>query len=133
MTTDTIADTLTRIRNAQLAGHKSVKVSASKMTKSVLEVLKSEGFIDGFETVKSEDKPCDECNVFLKYYENGLPVISVAKRASKPGRRFYLRATELPKVSSGLGISIISTSQGVLSDREARKKKIGGEIVAKIG
>lgn len=133
MALDTIADTLTRVRNAQLAGHRSVKVPSSKMAKSILAVLKSEGFIDGFDVVKDESKPFEECNIFLKYYESGLPVISFARRVSKSGRRQYMGVEKLPRVSSGLGMSIVSTSQGVISDREARKRKIGGEVLAILG
>jgi small subunit ribosomal protein S8 len=130
MTNDTIADVLTRIRNAQVAGHKVVKVPVCRSAKNLLEVLKSEGFIDTYETVKEEGVTFDVINVFLKYYDNGAPVIATAKRVSKPGQRQYRSVDGLPKVSSGLGISIISTSQGVMSDREARKRKIGGEVLA---
>jgi small subunit ribosomal protein S8 len=130
MANDTIADTLTRIRNAQVAGHKLVKVPVSKQAKNLLEVLKSEGFIDTFETAKIDDSNFESLNVFLKYYDNGSPMISLAKRVSKPGQRQYRGVDGLPRVSSGLGISIVSTSQGVMSDREARKRKIGGEVLA---
>lgn len=132
MANDTIADVLTRIRNAQSAGHRVVKVPSSKSAKSLLNVLKSEGFIDTFETAKDEESAFESLNVFLKYYDTGLPVISMAKRVSKSGQRQYRGVDALPKVSSGLGISIVSTSQGVMSDREARKRKIGGEVIALI-
>lgn len=136
MVTDSIGDVLTRIRNAQLAGHKVVKVPSSKAVKSVLSVLKNEGFIDTFEPIKEEAQKGrtarEQLNVFLKYYESGIPLISFARRMSKPGLRVYRGLKDIPRVSSGLGISIISTSQGVMSDREARKKKIGGEILALI-
>ena len=132
MSNDTIADTLTRIRNAQTAGHKVVKVPTSKAAKSVLSVLKEEGFIDTFETAKVETSTFEIFNVFLKYYDNGSPMISLAKRVSRPGQRQYSGVDGLPKVSSGLGISIVSTSQGVMSDKEARKRKIGGEVLALI-
>lgn len=133
MSNDTIADTLTRIRNAQVAGHRVVKVPVSSAAKNVLAVLKTEGFIDTFESVKEEGKTFPQFNVFLKYYDTGLPMISIAKRVSKPGQRQYSGVEKLPKVSNGLGISIVSTSQGVMSDKEARKRKIGGEVVALIG
>lgn len=132
MANDTIADVLTRIRNAQSAGHRVVKVPSSKSAKSLLNVLKSEGFIDTFEPAKDEESAFESLNVFLKYYDTGLPVISMAKRVSKSGQRQYRGVDALPKVSSGLGISIVSTSQGVMSDREARKRKIGGEVIALI-
>ena len=132
MTNDTIADVLTRIRNAQSSGHRVVKVPSSKTAKNLLNVLKVEGFIDTFETAQDEDSAFEVLSVFLKYYDNGLPVISTAKRISKSGQRQYRGVDALPKVSSGLGISIISTSQGVMSDREARKRKIGGEVLALI-
>jgi small subunit ribosomal protein S8 len=133
MTNDTIADTLTRIRNAQIAGHKVVKIPLSRSAKGVLAVLKEEGFIDTFETLKAEGATFETLNVFLKYYDNGSPMISLARRVSKPGQRQYRGVESLPRVASGLGISIVSTSQGVMSDREARKRKIGGEVLALIG
>ena len=132
MSNDTISDVLTRIRNAQNAGHRLVSVPASKAAKNLLEVLKNEGFIDTYETKKDEETGFDNLSVFLKYYDNGHPVISSARRMSKPGQRQYRSVDELPRVSSGLGISIISTSQGVMSDREARRRKIGGEVIALI-
>ena len=129
MINDQVSDLLTRIRNAQRAGHKSVFVVASKMNKSVLEVLKREGLIDGYEAGEN----ARTLNVFLKYYSTGKPVIASARRFSKPGCRQYRRVDDIPRVSSGLGIAIISTSQGVVSDREARQLKIGGEILAMLG
>lgn len=132
MALDTIADVLTRIRNAQLAGHKVVKIPSSKTAKSILNVLKNEGFIDTFDVTKVEGKTFEQLNVFLKYYENGTPMISAARRLSTSGQRQYRGVDELPRVASGLGISIVSTSQGVMSDKEARKRKIGGEVLALI-
>lgn len=132
MVTDTIADVLTRIRNAQQVGHKLVHVPSSKMAKSVLAVLKTEGFIDTFEAAENDESGFPILKVFLKYYESGTPVISTARRVSKPGQRQYRGVGKLGRVHSGLGISIISTSQGVMSDREARKRKIGGEVLALI-
>lgn len=130
MVLDTIADVLTRVRNAQLAGHKVVKIPSSKTAKSLLNVLKSEGFIDTFDVAKVEGKAFEQLSVFLKYYENGTPMISTARRMSTSGQRQYRGVDDIPRVASGLGISIISTSQGVMSDREARKRKIGGEVLA---
>jgi len=132
MVTDTIADLLTRIRNGQRAGHKMVKVSSSKMTKRLLEVLKDEGFIGSFKPSADTEGKFETIDVHLKYYGSGEPVIATASRISTPGKRIYKSADELPKIHAGLGISIVSTSQGVMSDREARKRKIGGEVLAQI-
>lgn len=133
MIIDPIGDLLTRIRNAQRSGHRAVRVRASKNGKSVLNVLKTEGFIEGFDVRKDAAGKFDEFEVKLKYYSTGDPAITASSRVSKPGRRVYLGVEKLGKVHSGLGISIISTSQGVLSDREARKRKIGGEVLCQIG
>lgn len=133
MVNDPIADLLTRIRNAQRAGHRNVTVPASKMAERILAVLRKEGFIDGYETKKTEGEKFSKYTVFLRYYSSGRPVINKAERVSTPGARQYSASTKLPKVLSGLGISVVSTSQGVMSDREARKRKIGGEIIALVG
>ncbi|RIL07994.1 MAG: 30S ribosomal protein S8 [Proteobacteria bacterium] len=133
MSNDLIADCLTRIRNAQRAGHKSVHVRQTKMVARVLEVLKSEGYIESYEIVKERERgESPRINVVLKYYTAGEPVISQARRVSKSGRRFYVKGDKLPRIASGLGMTLVSTSQGVLSDREARKRKIGGEVLATI-
>ena len=132
MVTDTVADLLTRIRNAQRARHRSAKVPASKIAQHVLEVLKNEGFIDSFEVGKDSEDKFEEIVVTLKYYGDGEPAIEEAKRVSRPGRRVYARVADLPRVHCGLGLSIISTSRGILSDREARKQKVGGEVLARI-
>lgn len=133
MVTDSIADLLTRIRNAQRAGHKLVNVSSSKMATRVLEVLKDEGFIASYKSAKKEGAKFETIDVHLKYFSSGAPVIGSAKRISTSGKRVYTAAEDLPRIHSGLGISIVSTSQGVMSDREARKRKIGGEVLAQIG
>lgn len=133
MVNDSIADLLTRIRNAQRAGHKSVSVPASRMVERVLAILKSEGFIESFETKERAETGFKDFSIWLKYYQSGDPVIALAKRVSKSGQRIYAGTEKLPKVQGGLGISIISTSQGVMSDREARRRKIGGEVLALIG
>jgi len=133
MTNDTIADLLTRIRNAQRAGHKVTRVPSSKMSMRVLEVLKTEGFISSFKTLMPEGEKFEQVDVALKYYSTGEPVIGLARRISTPGLRKYVGSEKLPRVKSGLGISIVSTSQGVMSDREARKRRIGGEVLAFIG
>lgn len=133
MIIDWIADTITRIRNAQLAGHSSVRVNKSNTVGKVLEVLKAEGFIQGFDAKKPEEEGFEIFDVSLKYYPNGEPAISLLRRVSKGGRRIYRPFSDLPKVQNGLGIAIVSTSQGLMSDREARKKKIGGEVLALVG
>jgi small subunit ribosomal protein S8 len=133
MRTDPIADLLTRVRNAQRTGHRVVRILKSNMAASILEVLKSEGFIEGFEARSVEGEVREEFEVFLKYYSSGQPALSTLRRMSKPGCRSYAGSDELPSIEGGLGISIVSTSQGVMSDREARKRKIGGEILAVVG
>ena len=132
MINDTIADLLTRIRNAQLAKHESVLVPATKMTKNVLDVLASEGFVGAIEEKKS-DKGFSKYQVNLKFYADGQPLINTLKRVSKPGCRVYKRVQDLQKIKSGMGVAIVSTSQGVVSDREARLRNIGGEVLAIIG
>jgi len=125
---DTLADMLTRIRNAQMAEKHSVEIPSSKMKISVLEVLKSEGFIENF-AVQGDVKP--QVTVELKYFE-GKPVIEQIKRASRPGLRRYKGSDELPSVRGGLGIAIVSTSQGVMTDRAARSAGIGGEVICTV-
>lgn len=132
MYTDTISDTLTRIRNGGLAGHKSVRVRHSKMIGAFLTVLKDEGFIASFEQAKDKQDKFDEFDVNLRYFDDGRPVISKAIRVSRPGRRVYSKGSDLPKVHRGLGIAVISTSQGIMPDRLARKQNIGGEVLAYI-
>ena len=124
--TDPIADMLTRIRNGQKARKVNVSMPASKEKEAVAGVLKDEGYITGFET--SGDGAAKALSVELKYYE-GTPVIENVKRVSKPGLRVYRGKEELPKVLGGLGIAIVSTSAGVMSDRQARAKGIGGEVI----
>ena len=126
--TDPIADLLTRIRNANLAHHEVVEIPASKLKKSIAEILKSEGFIRDVEYI--EDNKQGVIRVFLKYGEDRNRVITGIKRISKPGLRKYAKADSLPKVLNGLGIAIISTSAGVITDKEARSKQVGGEVIA---
>ncbi|MBF7114802.1 30S ribosomal protein S8 [Pediococcus pentosaceus] len=128
--TDPIADFLTRIRNANMVRHESLEVPASKIKKDMAEILKNEGFIKGVEYI--EDDKQGIIRVFLKYGKNNERVISGLKRISKPGLRSYVKSDEVPKVLNGLGIAIISTSEGVITDKEARAKKIGGEVLAYI-
>ena len=128
--TDPIADLLTRIRNANMARHDSVEVPASKIKNNIAEILKREGFVRDVEYV--EDDKQGVIRVFLKYGKNNERVITGLKRISKPGLRSYVKSDSIPKVLNGLGIAIISTSEGVITDKEARAKKIGGEVLAYI-
>ena len=125
--TDPIADLLTRIRNANQMKHETVDIPASKLKKELLEVLKKEGYIVNVAVVKGDVQ--DTLRVTLKYL-NTERVIKGLKRISKPGLRVYAKTNEIPKVLNGLGIAVISTSKGLVTDREARKLKIGGEILA---
>lgn len=127
---DPIGDLLTRIRNGQQAGKSSVLVPASKHRESVLSVLEREGYIRGFERVNVREG-VDELKVELKYNE-GEPVISSIMRVSTPGRRVYAKIKDLPKVYNGLGISILSTPRGVMSDHEARQANVGGEVLCQV-
>lgn len=126
--TDPIADFLTRIRNANMVRHEMLEVPASNIKKEIAEILKREGFIRDVEYI--EDNKQGILRIFLKYGPNNERVITGLKRISKPGLRVYAKTDEIPKVLNGLGIALVSTSQGVLTDKEARAKKIGGEILA---
>ena len=130
MVNDPIGDLITRIRNAQRVLKQTVKTPASKMRARVLDVLKKEGYIRGY-TMKNVRPGIDELVVELKYFEN-QPVIRSIERVSKPGRRVYSGVESLPRHYNGLGISILSTSSGVLSDIDAREKNVGGEILVKV-
>ena len=127
MMTDPIADMLTRIRNANQAKHESVTMPASRLKLEILAVLKNEGYISEYE--KIEDGKQGVIKVTLKY-NNKDRVIKGLKKISKPGLRVYAKSSELPKVLNGLGVAIISTSNGIMTDREARSKKLGGEVIA---
>lgn len=126
--TDPIADMLTRIRNANSALHETVEMPASKMKAAVLEILKEEGFVKGFELIENGKQ--GTLKVALKYGSNKEKVITGIKRISKPGLRVYAKREELPRVLGGLGIAVISTSKGVMSDKQARKEGLGGEVIA---
>jgi small subunit ribosomal protein S8 len=126
--TDTIADLLTRIRNAVAAKHDTVEVPASNMKKAICQILVDEGFVKSF--MVTEDGKQGIIKITLKYGEGKTPVIKGLRRVSKPGLRIYSNAEELPKVMKGLGVAIISTSKGVLTDREARRLNVGGEVLA---
>ena len=128
---DPIGDMFARIRNAQQRNHAHVMIPSSKFKKFVLDAMKREGFIVGYDTVKNENGSFDNLKVVLKYV-HGSPVINEINRVSKPGRRIYTRFDSLPRVQNGLGVAIISTSFGILTDNEAREKKVGGEIICNI-
>lgn len=127
---DPLGDMLTRIRNASMRGKSTVRTPASKIRKWVLDVLKAEGYIRGYEEVKSEDGHA-EIDISLKYFD-GQPVIRELKRVSTPGRRVYTGVKELPQVRQGLGIAIVSTPRGVMSDARARTDNVGGEVLCTV-
>ena len=130
MMNDPIGDMLTRIRNSQMRGKSTVKTPASKLRAWVLDVLVAEGYIRGYESATT-DNGQGEITISLKYFE-GTPVIREVKRVSKPGRRVYMGVTELPTVRNGLGVSIISTPKGVMSDAAARSANVGGEVLCTV-
>lgn len=132
MITDPIADMLTRIRNAVRVEKPFVDIPTSRFKQGIADVLKREGFIWDWKEVKEEDLPFGILRLELKYGPNGERVIQTIKRVSKPGRRLYSRGKELKPVLGGLGIRIISTSKGVISDREARRENLGGEVVCEV-
>ena len=127
---DPIGDMFTRIRNGLMRNLNTVNIPASKFRFKILEILKSEGYINNF-YIEKNDNNTNIIKIDLKYYE-GSPVIKEIKRISKPGRRVYSKATSIPKILNGLGMTIISTPQGVMSDMQARKNNIGGEIICKV-
>ena len=128
--TDPIADMLTRIRNALMARQDRVDIPSSKTKVNLARILKDEGFIKNFKVVK--DNKQGVLRVFLKYGDDNTPVIKGLKRISKPSRRIYVPADEIPPVLSGLGVAIVSTSKGVMTDREARKQNVGGEMMCAV-
>jgi len=127
---DPIGDMITRIRNAQLRALYNVKIPGSKFRAKILEVLKQEGYISNYK-LSPDSKNKNSLMVDLKYY-NGLPVIKEIKRVSKPGRRIYARANSISKIQNGLGLAIVSTSKGIMSDSDARTKNVGGEIICRV-
>jgi len=128
--TDPVGDMIARIKNAQTRFLNDVKIPASKFRTKILDVLKSEGYIIGYKILADESRK-NNIHVNLKYL-NGAPVIKEINRISKPGRRIYARADSLPRIQNGLGLAIVSTSKGIMSDNEARNKNIGGEIICKV-
>ena len=127
---DPVGDMLSRIRNAQMRLLNNVKIPGSKFRAKILDVLKKEGYISDYKLVKDSNS-LGSLSVDLKY-NNGLPVIKEIDRISKPGRRIYAKADSIPKIQNGLGVAIVSTSKGIMTDDEARNKKIGGEIICRV-
>jgi small subunit ribosomal protein S8 len=129
-TSDPLSDLLTRISNGLTAGHDRVDVPASRVKEAVLKVLEAEGFIASYRRVEEGGRPV--LRVGLKYDAEGEPVVTGLERVSRPGRRVYARADEIPKVLGGLGVSIVSTSKGIVTDRTARQSRLGGEVLCNI-
>ena len=129
MLTDPIADMLTRIRNANTAMHDEVPMPASKQKLALAEILQQEGYISGFNVAPSTKGPGDVLTIKMKYSADRKRTISGLKRVSTPGLRVYRKSTSVPRVLGGLGVAVLSTSKGLMSDREARKRKVGGEVV----
>lgn len=128
--TDPVADLLTRVRNAQRAGHESVSVPASKLKQSIAGVLAAEGYIR--EVSFEDDGRSGILHLALKYASDGSPAISEIRRSSRPGRRWYVPVQEIPRVKNGLGVAILSTSRGILADRDARRQRVGGELLCTV-
>ena len=128
--TDPIGDMIARIRNAQMRTSSDVAIPNSKFRVKILEILKQEGYISDYKIISGSTKK-DTLLVDLKYYK-GLPVIKEIKRVSRPGRRVYARADSIPKIQNGLGLAIVSTSMGIMSDSDARMKNVGGEIICRV-
>lgn len=126
-TSDSISDLLTHIRNAMRSGHEKAQVDASRQREAIVKLLVEEGYVAGYKTIEAE--PQKQIQVRLKYDGEGEPAIGGLQRVSKPGRRVYQRAAEIQPVLGGLGISVVSTSRGLMTDRLAREKKLGGEIL----
>lgn len=129
---DPLSDMLTRIRNANTVFKPEVQMPSSKLKEALAQVLKKEGYISGFDIEKSEDYPSSTLNIKLKYANNRRRVITGIKTVSKPGLRVYTQADKIPRALDGLGITVLSTSSGLMTDREATKKRIGGEILCQV-
>jgi len=133
MLTDPISDMLTRIRNAAMARHERVHIPASRLKQTIADVLKAEGYVSEVQVEAAQNEaPQDTLTLTLKYGRDRAPAIEGIRRVSRPGRRIYVRAQEIPKVKSGLGIAVLSTSRGIMSDRQARKAGVGGELLCEI-
>ncbi len=131
MFTDPIADLLTRIRNASTAGHPTVSVAASKTKERILNVLLDEGYIDRVEQITGERNK-STFKIYIRYATDGSPVIREIRRLSRPGKRVYVPTEKIPEFKGGLGLVVVSTSRGMLSDREARRQRIGGELICTV-
>ena len=129
MLTDPIADMLTRVRNGNTAMHDEVRMPSSKLKEALAAILKREGYIEGFEVADATDRPGKTLTIRMKYAQDRTRTISGIKRVSKPGLRVYAKADSLPRVLGGLGVAVVSTSQGLMTDREARKSRMGGEVL----
>jgi len=133
MLTDPISDMLTRIRNATLARHERVRIPASRLKHTLADVLKAEGYVSEVQFEPSEKSDAHKTlTLVLKYGRDRVPAIEGIRRISRPGRRIYVRAQEIPKVKSGLGIAVLSTSRGIMSDRQARAAGVGGELLCEV-
>ena len=128
--TDPVSDYLSRIRNAQMAGHRYTDIPASKLKRAITQILLEKGYVRNYLNI--DDGKQGLLRIYLKYDRDGVPVIQELKRISKPGLRSYVRADALPRVRNGLGIAILSTSRGVMTDKEARKINVGGEVLATV-
>ncbi len=128
--TDPVADLLTRIRNGLKAQHKHIDVPASKLKRAIIQILVDKGYVTRY--VDVEDNKQGLIRIYLKYDQEGTPAIQALKRISKPGRRTYANAASLPRVPNGLGVAILSTSRGVMTDKEARSANVGGEVLAHV-
>jgi small subunit ribosomal protein S8 len=127
--TDPIADMLTRIRNANVAMHEEVRMPSSKQRVALAKILKQEGYIEGFGVAASEERPGDVLTITMKYSPERDRTIQGLRRVSKPGLRVYSKADRVPRVLGGLGVAVLSTSQGLMTDREARRRRMGGEVL----
>jgi len=128
--TDPLADMLTRIRNGHMVKHTKVDMPVSKMKVSLARILKEEGYIKNYKVLKDEQQGV--LRIYLKYYEGNQPVITGLKRLSTPGRRVYVKSKDIPRVLNGMGVAVLSTSKGILVDREARKQNLGGELLCSV-
>jgi small subunit ribosomal protein S8 len=128
--TDSVADMLTRIRNASLARHEHVAIPASKLKLEIAKVLKAQGYIQKYDLI--DDRRHGQIRIHLRYQPSGDPVITGLRRISRPGLRVYVNAKQIPRVLGGLGVAVLSTSQGVLADREARRRRVGGEVLCHV-
>jgi small subunit ribosomal protein S8 len=130
MMTDPVSDMLTRVRNALKAHHEKVEMPSSKMKKEIAKILKDEGFIKNYKSISDQRK--ETLTIFLRYDNKDMPIIHGLNRLSKPSRRFYVNSQEIPKIREGMGVAILSTSKGIMTDRDARIQKVGGELICSV-